>query len=72
MLSIDDIDEAIQYCEEVAENQEWMAENYDDDSVGKKQCEECASKYRQIAKGLTELKAWRKFDESRRMKCEED
>ena len=50
------LEEAIKHCEEVAENQEWMAKNYDDDSMGKKQCKECASDHRQLAEWLKALK----------------
>ena len=32
------LDDEIKHCEEVAKNQEWMAENYDDDSMGAKVC----------------------------------
>lgn len=54
-----DLESAIKHCEEVAENQEWMAKNYDDDSMGKKQCKECASDHRQLAEWLRELKKYR-------------
>lgn len=54
---INSLDEAIAHCEEVAENQEWMAKNYDDDSMGAKVCRECASERRQLAEWLRELKA---------------
>ena len=50
------LEEAIKHCEEVAENQEWMAENYNDDSMGAKLCEECASEHRQLAEWLKRLK----------------
>lgn len=69
MLSLDDIDKYIEFCEFEAKRierrgcSEWIQES---------QIKESANRFRQIAKGLTELKAWRKFDESRRMKCEED
>ena len=53
------IDDEIKHCEEVAENQEWMAENYDDDSMGTKLCKECAEKHRQVAEWLRELKKYR-------------
>lgn len=59
MGKIIDIESAIQHCEEVAKNQEWMAENYDDDSMGAKQCKECASEHRQLAEWLRELKMYR-------------
>ena len=56
------IDEAIKHCEEVAENQEWMAENYNDDSMGAKLCKECATEHRQLAEWLRELKAYREAE----------
>ena len=57
------IDEAIKHCEEVAENQEWMAENYNDDSMGAKLCKECATEHRQLAEWLRELKDYKiKFE----------
>lgn len=55
---INSLDEAIAHCEEVAENQEWMAKNYDDDSMGAKVCLECASERRQLAEWLKKLKAY--------------
>ena len=50
------IDEEINHCEKVAENQEWLAEAYGDDSMGAKLCKECAEEHRQLAKWLRELK----------------
>lgn len=58
---INSLDEAIAHCEEVAKNQEWMAENYDDDSMGAKVCLECASERRQLAEWLRELKKLREI-----------
>ena len=54
-----EIDEEIKYCEKVAEDQEWMAQAYDDDSMGEKLCYECAKERRQLAEWLRELKAYR-------------
>lgn len=53
------IDDEIKHCEEVAENQEWLSESYDDDSMGTKLCKECASEHRQLAEWLRELKKYR-------------
>ena len=53
------IEEAIKHCEEVAENQEWMLETYDDDSEGARLCKECAEEHRQLAEWLRELE-WRR------------
>lgn len=52
------LDEAIKHCEEVAENQEWLTESYDDDSMGAKLCKECAEEHRQLAEWLERLKAF--------------
>lgn len=52
------LDETIKHCEEVAENQEWLSESYDDDSMGAKLCRECAFEHRQLAKWLERLKAF--------------
>ena len=49
------LEEEIKHCEKVAEDQEWMAEAYDDDSMGAKLCKECAEEHRQIAEWLREL-----------------
>ena len=54
------IDEAIKHCEEVAENQEWLSESYDDDSMGTKLCKECAAEHRQLAEWLRELRELRR------------
>ena len=56
------LDDEIKHCEEVAKNQEWMAENYDDDSMGAKVCLECASERRQLSEWLRELNAYRKAE----------
>lgn len=53
------IEEAIKHYEKVAEDQEWMANHYDDDSMGKEMCLECAKEHRQLAKWLKELKSLR-------------
>ena len=50
------LDEEIKRCEEIAETQEWMASSYDDDSMGRKLCNECASEHRQLAEWLKALK----------------
>lgn len=57
------LDEAIAHCNKVAETQEWMAGTYDDDSMGKKLCKECASEHRQLAEWLRELKALNENDD---------
>ena len=54
--------EAIQHCIEVAEEQEQLAEKYDEwdewerNEMGR--CQECASEHRQLAEWLTKLKAY--------------
>lgn len=53
------IDEAIKYCEEVAEENEKNAKSIN--NIYKKSCLECAKKYRQLAEWLRELKAYREF-----------
>ena len=58
------LDEAIKHCEEVAENQEWLSESYDDDSMGAKLCKECASEHRQLAEWLKELEKYRTIFEN--------
>ena len=55
------LDEAIKHCEKVADDQDWLASSYDDGSMGKKLCNECASEHRQLADWLRELKAYRKI-----------
>lgn len=50
------LDEEIKRCEGIAETQEWMAGTYDDDSIGKKLCLECAEEHRQLASWLQALK----------------
>lgn len=57
------LDEAIAHCNEVAETQEWMSGTYDDGSMGKKLCKECASEHRQLAEWLKELKALNENDD---------
>lgn len=57
-MNILTLDEAIKHCEEVAENQEWLTESYDDDSMGAKLCKECAEEHRQLAEWLERLKAF--------------
>ena len=52
------LDEMIKHYEKVAEDQEWMANHYDDDSMGKEMCLECAKEHRQLADWLKELKAF--------------
>ena len=53
------LDEAIKHCEKVADDQDWLASSYDDGSMGKKLCTECASEHRQLAEWLRELKAYK-------------
>ena len=52
------LDETIKHCEEVAKNQEWLSESYDENSMGAKLCRECAFEHRQLAKWLERLKAF--------------
>ena len=68
------IDEAIEYCEEVAHQNEILMKRYDDASGynrshdekirtdGAKGCEQLISLYRQLAEWLRELKAYRKAE----------
>ena len=60
------LDEMIKHYEKVAEDQEWMANHYDDDSMGKEMCLECAKDHRQLAEWLRELKAYKE----ERVSCE--
>lgn len=53
------IDEEIKRCEKVADDQDWLASSYDDGSMGKKLCTECAEEHRQLAEWLKELKWYR-------------
>ena len=55
------LDEEIKRCENVADGQDWLASSYDDGSMGKKLCIECASEHRQLAEWLRELKTYRKI-----------
>lgn len=66
-----DIDEAIQYCEDVAQQQDMLKGRYDDASgytrsgneairtSDAKKCEKRAADYRQLAEWLRELKAYK-------------
>ena len=56
---IQTLDEAIKHCEEVAENNEDIANTFEYSLKTKKTCKECASEHRQLAEWLRELKAWR-------------
>ena len=49
------LDESIKHCEKVADGQDRLASSYDDGSMGKKLCTECASEHRQLAEWLREL-----------------
>lgn len=60
------LEEAIKHCEKVAENKERDAQLHQRPNKGIKgsgkrylSCIECASKHRQLAKWLSELKAYR-------------
>ena len=53
------LDEMIKHCEKVADDQKWLASSYDEGSMGKKLCTECASEHRQLAEWLRELKAYK-------------
>lgn len=56
------LDEAIEHCEEVAEEQEKKARKKNDGTMSTRiKCEECAKKHRQLAERLRELKAYREF-----------
>lgn len=55
------LDEMIKHCEKVADDQKWLASSYDEGSMGKELCDECAEKYKQLAEWLRELKAYRKI-----------
>ena len=55
------IDEAIKHCEEVAENNDKIADTFEYSIKTKTDCKECAKEYRQLAKWLKELKESRKI-----------
>lgn len=57
------LDEEIKRCEKVADGQDWLASSYDDGSMGKKLCTECAEEHRQLAHWLKELKALNENDD---------
>ena len=60
-----DLESAIQHFDEVAEEKEKTAEvhAWNDDGYSELECLNCASKHRQIAKWLKELKAYREVEE---------
>ena len=76
-MTIDDIDEAIKHCEEVAEENQRIVDTgilFDDVTVDMLYCDDtevieehlesykiCAEKYRQLAEWLKELKTYREF-----------
>ena len=79
---IQNIDEAIQHCEEVAHQNEILMKRYDDASGynrshnekirtnGAKGCEQLISLYRQLAEWLRELKAYKELNTyDRSSKC---
>ena len=53
------IDEAINYCEEVAERNEKLCETNDDFNFSQPKWKQTADDYRQIAEYLKELKRYR-------------
>jgi len=71
---INDLEEAIAHCEEVAKEQDKLCKRYDDASGysrshneairvdNAKRCEECAKEHRQLAEWLKELIAYRKAE----------
>lgn len=66
------LEEAIKYCEEVAELNEECARIYNEQgkTMESYSCKECASEHRQLAEWLRELKAYREAEEeiNRKMK----
>ena len=62
---IDNLDEAIKHCEEVAYEQDMKAgfetdnQTYTMSEAERERCKECASEHRQLAKLLKELEAYR-------------
>ena len=65
-----DLDEAIQHCEEVAEQKEQEAKEAH--VLSGMDCLECASEHRQLAEWLIELKKWRALRDSINMLCDVD
>ena len=55
------IDEAIIHAEEVAENNEKIADTFEYSLKTKSDCKKCASDHRQLAEWLRELKEYREF-----------
>lgn len=53
------IDEAIRHCEEVAENNDGIADTFEYSLKIKADCRECAAEHRQLAEWLRELKWYR-------------
>ena len=60
-----DLESAIQYCEEVADYNEEQAKIYDDqdEAMAGYSCQECASENRQLSDWLRELEAYREARE---------
>ena len=57
---INNLDEAIKHCEEVAEEQEKKARKKNDGTMSTRiKCEECAKEHRQLAEWLKELKNYK-------------
>lgn len=54
------LDNEIKRCEKVADDQDWLASSYDDGSMGKKLCTECAEEHRQLVHWLKELEVRRR------------
>lgn len=71
------IDEAIKYCEEVAEERDTQARLWDNDKreEAHKYAEDCrnrATEHRQLAEWLRELKKWRALRDNINMLCDVD
>ena len=59
---INNLDEAIKHCEEVAKNQEQCAEKIDKLGCDSTSIRKCAKEHRQLAEWLRELKAYKELD----------
>lgn len=73
---INNLDEAIKHCEEVAEEHERHLKVYEnmaeDRSLFKEEeneCKECAKEHRQLAKWLRELKTYKDFKDKGYVMC---
>lgn len=55
------LDKAIKHCEEVAEENEKIADTFEYSLKTKSDCKECAKKHRQLAEWLRELKKLREI-----------